>query len=176
MTVTVKVVVPPCVTVAVAGAVTAKSGAVVSPLPASVTTWGLERSVSVKTRVADSAPAADGVNLTPTVQVAPAATVVPQVSDVFAKSVAEAGGVPTTMAMEANVTAVPLLLVTVTVCSALAEATSWPPKFRLDGETTKLGIRLNLATKASVVPFRAGWKAPEEMGNVAADEKTWPVM
>ena len=50
------------------------------PVPVSGIDCGLDESLSVKTREADSAPATDGANVTLTVQVAPAATVVRQVS------------------------------------------------------------------------------------------------
>ncbi len=51
----------------------------VLPVPLRVTVWGLFPALSVKVRDPLAAPDAVGVNVTPTVQVAPPATLVPQV-------------------------------------------------------------------------------------------------
>ena len=82
------------------------------------------------TRVADSAALTDGVNVTPTVQVAPEAMLVPQVfePEAIAKSVAGAAGEIGTTVMLVKVTVVELLLVTVTVCGAVATPIACVPK------------------------------------------------
>ena len=57
------------------------------PVPERLTDWGLPVALSVMARAAERLPAAAGVNLTPMVQLAPAATVVPQLL-LWAKSAA----------------------------------------------------------------------------------------
>jgi hypothetical protein len=56
------------------------------PVPVSATTWGLLSAESVKVREPVAAPAVTGVNVTPTVHVAPAATLDPQVLLATAKA------------------------------------------------------------------------------------------
>jgi hypothetical protein len=51
----------------------------VLPVPVRLTVWGLVKALSVNFSVPLSAPITDGVKVTPTVQVAPAATLAPQV-------------------------------------------------------------------------------------------------
>jgi hypothetical protein len=58
------------------------TGAVAEPVPVRVTDCGLLTSTSVKTSLADSAPATEGLNVTSTVQEAPAATLPPAVGQV----------------------------------------------------------------------------------------------
>ena len=110
---------------------------VFDPVPESGTLCGLLGSLSVNTRVADSAAFTDGVKVTPTVQVAPAAMLAPQVfePEAIAKSVAGAAGEIGTTAMLVKVTVVELLLVTVTVCGAVATPIACVPKLINVGDT-----------------------------------------
>ena len=55
------------------------------PVPVRVTVWGLFAAESVNVSVPVTAPDAVGENVTPTVQVAPAAILVPQVLRATAK-------------------------------------------------------------------------------------------
>ena len=77
---------------------------------------------------------------------------------------------PATTAIDVNVTAELPPLVTVSVCAALVDPSSWMPKSRLEGAIEKIGISVSLATNASEGPSRAVWNAPAETGKEAADE------
>jgi hypothetical protein len=69
----------PAVTVKDVGAVMVKSGGRATPVPVRAINCGLVLSASVSFSVADSAAATEGVNVTLTVQEAPAAMLAPQV-------------------------------------------------------------------------------------------------
>src|SRR5580704_1301636 len=72
VTVTLNIWLEPRETVTAAGAVTVKSAATAVPVPVRVADWGLLGSASLNTSEADSAAATEGVNVTITVQEAPA--------------------------------------------------------------------------------------------------------
>src|SRR5215469_7963969 len=124
------------------------------PVPVSVADCGLLGSTSVNTRVAVSADATDEVNVILTVQDMPAGKLAPQVPPAaMAKSAAEAGGVPATMAMLLMVSTVELLLVKVMVCGAVVAPISCVPKSTLSGDTTTGNKSGSLATNASESPL-----------------------
>ena len=92
------------------------------PVPVTFTICGLPLALSVKLNEALRLPVADGVNVTPAVQVALGATVAPvQVSALLAKSLAF---VPPSVTAEIDRLAVPVL-VTVTDRAALVVFTAW---------------------------------------------------
>src|SRR6185312_12106751 len=90
-----------------------------SPVPDSATVCGLVVALSVSVSAPERMPVTVGVNVTVIAQLAWAASDAPQVL-VAAKS--------PVAAMPVNESAAVVLLVTVTVCVALAVFTTWPPK------------------------------------------------
>ena len=130
------------------------TGAFAVPVPVSVANCGLLGSTSVKTSLADSADATEGVKITFTVHDIPAGRLAAQVPpDAMAKSVPAAGGAIATIAMFVIERAVELLFVKVTVCGAVAAPTSCVPKSTVAGDTITGRISGNFATYASEVPF-----------------------
>src|SRR5271169_2006995 len=93
------------------------------PVPARATTWGLVAALSLKVRVPVVGPSATGVNVTLTVQLAPAAMPLPQVL------VATENG--PVMTMLEKLSAILRRFVTVSVWARLAFCTAMVPKFRL---------------------------------------------
>ena len=135
-------------------------GAVADPVPVRLTsmicavTMPPSVTIAAKARVALSAAAAEGVNVTATVHWPPAAAPAGlHESDDFTKSVLFAGETPVTV-MLVNVTVELVLFVSVNVCAGLATPTGCTPKLYGDGVTTKVGIRVSLAMNPSEVPFR----------------------
>jgi hypothetical protein len=129
------------------------TGAFAVPVPVSVANCGVG-SVSVKTSLADSADATEGVKATLTVHEAPAARLAPHVPPgTIAKSVPAAGGVIATTATLVIASAVELLFVKVTVCDAVVAPTSCVPKSTFAGDTTTDNNKGNFATNASEAPF-----------------------
>jgi len=98
------------------------------PVPLRFTVCGLLTALSVKVSVPPAAPSADGVNVTLTVQLAPAAMPVPQVLPEMAN------GPPAGTEMLVNVSAVLIRLVTVTDFEALVLPIASVPKFKLAAE------------------------------------------
>ena len=141
---------------------------VFDPVPESGTLCGLLGSLSVNTRVADSAAFTDGVNVTLTVQVARrgyggAAGIR---TEAIAKSVAGAAGEIGTTAMLVKVTVVELLLVTVTVCGAVATPIACVPKLIHVGDTVIPATIGRSATNAFAVavppPPSVFWNAVDD--------------
>ena len=97
-----------------------------SPVPVRLIACGLTAASSVIVSVAVLAPGAVGVNVTLMVQLAPAATVEPQVF-VWAKS-------PLAAMLVMSKEPVPML-VRITACGALDVETIWAAKLRLVGES-----------------------------------------
>jgi hypothetical protein len=93
------------------------------PVPVRLTVWGLSAALSLNVREPARAPVAVGENVTPTVHVAPAAMLVPQVLLAIAKSPAGA--------MLENANATFWWLVSVTDFAALVLPTSTVPKLKL---------------------------------------------
>ena len=132
------------------------TGAFAVPVPVSVANCGVG-SVSVKTSLADSADATEGVKVMFTVHDAPDARLAAQVPPgAIAKSVAAAGGAIATTAILVIVRAVGLLFVKVTVCGAVVAPTSCVPKSTFAGDTTTDNNNGNFATNASEGPFSPG--------------------
>jgi|SRR5713226_866285 len=100
------------------------------PVPAKVTSCGLPPPVSEIDTFAVREPSAVGLKVTVIEQLAPVATLVPQVL-VWEKSLAL---VPVTV-IDFTVMACTLVLVSVTVCGVLEEPTFTFPKLRLDDES-----------------------------------------
>jgi hypothetical protein len=145
VTVTVTLPEAPWFTFNVAGAETSKS----QPDPVSAIICGLLLALWVIVRVPwGRAPKAVGENVTLIVQVAPEATLLPQVF-VWAKSLGT--GV---IAMAVIVKAALPLFVRVTVCAALVVVRNCPPKARFVGATTTTGTKVSFATNASEGPLR----------------------
>jgi len=99
------------------------------PVPVRLTFWGLFEAPSVNVNVPVAAPVAVGVKVTPTVQLAPAAILVPQVLLAIAKPAVVAGLVP------AKLKATLWRFVSVTVPAALVAPTATVPKFKVLEET-----------------------------------------
>ena len=93
------------------------------PVPVRLTVWGLFSALSVNVSVPESAPVAAGENVIPTVHVAPAAMLVPQVLLVTAKSPLAR----TLVKLRATFS----WLVNVTVLTALALPTTIVPKLNV---------------------------------------------
>ncbi len=126
-------------------------GTVVDPVPVRFT---LRTSVlgcppfvttAVITSVADSAAATDGVKVTSTIHVAPAATLGLHPSDDFAKSVLAAGDTPVTTIL-LNVTEELVLFVRVNACGGVGTPSCSIPKSNGVGATVRVGVSDNLAT------------------------------
>jgi|SRR5450755_261119 len=113
-TVTAMLAVLPAATLAVGGAVILKSGLPLVPVPVRAAVCGELASLSATLRVAVAAAAAVGVKVTLIVQVAPTASVAPQV-EICAKDVGDAPPMVTAIAESAAA----LLLVRVTVLAML---------------------------------------------------------
>jgi len=108
---------------------TVKVGAA-APVPESATVCGVPVALSATDSVAFNAPAAAGLNSTETVQLAPAASDVPQV---VADLRNEVGLVPVMVSEESVTAPVPVFL-TVTTCAAVVDPTVVEAKVRLAGE------------------------------------------
>jgi hypothetical protein len=101
---------------------------------------------AVITRVADSAAATDGVNVTLTVHCSPAATPLGlQPSEEIAKSVLAAGDTPVATIL-VNVAVEAVLFVTTNAWGTLVAPTGWIPKLNGDGATVRVGTNVSLAT------------------------------
>ena len=136
------------------------------PDPVRGTARGLPLALSVIVSVPVRDPITVGVNVTLMAQVAPAATLAPQVF-VWAKS-------PVTT-MEVIARAVLPLFVRVTLCAALVVVRNCPPKARFAGASPTTGTKVSFATNASEGPFRVVWNAPG-LGNTGRFvEKVVPV-
>ena len=114
------------------------------PVPVRATACGEPVALSATERLAVRAPAAAGLNSTETVQLAPAARVVPQVVADFRNEVAL---VPAIVSDVKVTVAVPVFF-TVTNCAAVVEPTVVDAKARLVGES-------ETASGAVPVPVRA---------------------
>jgi hypothetical protein len=110
-----------------AGAVTPE----VVPVPLKAAVWGEPLALSVTVRVPVRAPAAVGVKVTEIVQLAPAATLVPQLL-VSAKS--------PDAAIELSVRAAWLELVSFTACAVLDVPVVCEAKVRLVGDSVAVGV------------------------------------
>jgi hypothetical protein len=115
-----------------------KLAAVLVPVPVRVTVCGLVESASVMTRLAVSATAAEGLNVTLIVQDAPAGMLGLHVFDADAKSVFAPAGTPPETTTLVNAIAAAELLVSVTVFAAEAVPTNWKPNARLAGDTVSV--------------------------------------
>ena len=93
------------------------------PVPLRLTVCGLVKASSVKVRAPVKLPLVVGVNVTPTLQLPPAATLDPQVFDAMAK--------PALTAMLAKFSCTLSRFVTVTVLAVLVLPTAHVPKLRL---------------------------------------------
>jgi len=103
--------------------------------------------VRVMAKVAASGEAAEGVNVRLMVHDAPAPMLAPHVLDGEAKSAAL---LPLkARAPTANGIGSEVLFVNVTVCGLEVTPTACAPKSILDGKTVRVGISVNLATKAA---------------------------
>jgi hypothetical protein len=129
----------------------AMPGTVVDPVPVRLTskTWVLVKppfvTTAVITRVADSAAATEGVNVTLTVHVAAAATLGLQSSDDFAKSVLAAGDTPVTTIL-LNVIVEPVLFVATNACAGVGTLSCSTPKSNGEGATVRDGVSVSSAT------------------------------
>jgi hypothetical protein len=112
-------------------------GPVLVPVPVRATVCGLPLALSVMLTAAVRLPVAEGVKVTLIVQLAPAATELPQVL-VWAKSLALA---PVTARLVMFSVALPVLL-TVTLRAVLVVGTGWLPKARLVAERPATGAAL----------------------------------
>ena len=97
------------------------------PVPLRLTVWGLFRALSVNVSVPVAAPVAVGVNVTPTIQLTPAARLVPQVLLAIANA-------PVAPMLEKFRAMLPRFA-SVTVLAALVLPTARVPKLRLLEET-----------------------------------------
>ena len=88
--------------------------------------------------------------MTPTVQLAPAASDAPQVPPVPVAVKSEPFA-PTNVGGSVRLTEDEVLLVSVTNCAAVGSPTSWVPKLMLVGDTEIVGVRGRSATKAFAV-------------------------
>ena len=112
-------------------------------------TCGLPLALSAMLSAAVRGPLAEGVNVTPIVQLAPAATELPQVFAISAKSPPSAPAIERLVILNTELPP----LVTVIVCAVPVMATGWLPNERLAGE--------RLTTGATPVPERlAVWGLP----------------
>ncbi len=102
------------------------------PFPLSGTACGLPQALSAISRSADCLPRAVGVNVTFTVQLAPAAKFAPQPLDIMANS---AASVPPRVMPEIERAFVPEF-VTFTDCAAPVVLMSWLGKLTLEGNLT----------------------------------------
>jgi hypothetical protein len=105
-------------------------------VPERLTVCGLPLALSVMLSEAASAPAREGVKVTAIVQLALAATELPQVSPVSAKSLAL---VPVTARLVMLKVALPVLL-RVKVCAELVTSMAWLLKAKLVGERLTMGL------------------------------------
>jgi hypothetical protein len=147
VTVTVKLAVLPAATLAVVGiTVMPKSGLPVVPVPVRTAVCGLPASLSVTLNVAVAAPAVVGRNVTLMVQLAPTASVLPQLL-VCANN---ADDTPP-MVTEMEVAVAALLLVRVTVCPGLVVLMVWLPNATVVGaRNTAVGATETLPTSETI--------------------------
>jgi len=137
-----------------------------NPVPLKVTVCVLPATpllLSVKFSEALRVPAADGVNVTPTVQVLLGVTVAPvQVSALLAKSLAF---VPPIVTVEMVRLAFPVL-VTVTLCAALLVFRAWGGNVRPRGEkVAELERKLETRFEALTVPIPVAKSQPVAVPN-----------
>lgn len=132
------------------------------PVPLRLTACGLLIALSAKVSVPAAAPSAAGVKVTPTVQVAPAAILVPQVL------LDMANGPPAGMEMLVNVSATLRRLDTVTVFAALVLPNASVPKLKLVAEKVigalPLPVRLTVWAPALSVIVRTPEAEPTTVG------------
>jgi len=95
------------------------------PVPESATVGAVPCALVLTVTVAVRVPRAVGVNVTPTVQVAPAASVLVPLGQLLARAKSPAA-VPLNVILLKLSAAVPLLL-TVMICAALVVPTTWLP-------------------------------------------------
>ena len=100
------------------------------PVPERLTVWGLPLALSATLSVAAKAPRAEGVKVTPMVQLPPAATELPQVL-VWAKLLAL---VPESAMLVMLKAALPELVSVIACAALLVVPTDWFPKDRVPGE------------------------------------------
>jgi hypothetical protein len=110
------------------------TGFVLAPVPERVAVWGLPVALSVRVTEAAKDPLAAGMNVTLTVQLAPAATLAPQLL-LCAKS---PGFAPVSVMLLMLKAALPVLL-SVKVWAELVVPTAWLPKARAVGEKLAVG-------------------------------------
>ncbi len=133
------------------------------PVPERLAVWGLVIALSATSNTATRAPFAVGVNVILTAQLAPAASVVPQVIADWAKSPAFA---PVNV-MPEIVRVVLRLFLTVIFFAVLVVPTVWAAKVKLDGVTdtggvpvpvklTDCGLLLALSVIVSAAVFAPG--------------------
>ena len=108
------------------------------PVPFSLTVCGEPVALSATERLAVRAPVAAGLNSTETVQVAAAASVVPQVVADLIKDVAL---VPVIVSEVRFTVPVPVFLI-VTTCAAVVEPTVVEAKVSVVGESETVGLEL----------------------------------
>jgi hypothetical protein len=157
-------------------------GAVAEPVPVrfTVNTCVLDCppfvTTAVITRLADSAAATEGVNVTLIVHVSPAARLGLHASDDFAKSVLAAGDEPVTTIL-LNVTMEPVLFVTTNGCGALITLSCWIPKSNVEGEMVRVGISESFATYASVAPLNPTFSGATGVPTIGRFiEEVWPAI
>jgi hypothetical protein len=140
----VNVAVCPAVTVWLVGCVVivgATADAV--PVPVSDIVCGLFGALSVRVSAPVRVPAAVGVNFTLIVQLAPAATVLPQVPT--------PANPKSPLMLVVKVTVVVVLLVAVTNCPALLVPTAWLPKVNEVGDRLKPAAEFTVSVAALLV-------------------------
>jgi len=152
--------------------VTVMLDAVAEPIPESATSngWFGPSEPSTMFRVAVSAAAAVGVNVTPIVQEAPPASeavqgVVPSAAPTKAAALG-----PVVVGGRVKAMGAVVLFVTVTNCSMEGTPTSCVMKLRLVGDTLMVGVSVSSAAKALVSPaiaLNVVWKAPLVVGKSA---------
>lgn len=132
------------------------------PVPLRLSVCGLLMALSAKANVPLAAPSAAGVNVTPTLQVAPAATAVPHVL------LEIANGPPAATEMPVKVSATLSLLVTVTVFAGLVLPNASVPKLKLVAEKLSgalpLPVKLTICVPALSVIVRTPEVAPITVG------------
>jgi hypothetical protein len=136
------------------------------PVPVRLTICGLLIALSAKLRVPVAPPSAVGVKVTPTVQVAPAAILVPHVLLAMAK------GLPVEMEIPVSVSAVLSLLVIVTVFAMLVPPTASEPKLRLLEENVTGALPLPVTVTVCVPALSAIVRTPETEPTTVGEKTT----
>jgi hypothetical protein len=137
--------------------------AIPTPVPLRAAVWGEPAALSVTVTEADRAPAACGVNVTEIMQLAPAATLVPQVF-VWLKSAILVPVIATLVIDKAPEPA----FESVIACAALAVLTFWFPKERLTG------VNETCATPTPVPLRVAAWGDPVALSVTVTDADRAP--